>query len=144
MYIDLPILFIVVFFCVCVCVCVCLNLLLCMSVQSLIICIILFYVLFNFCKYLFYCIRSTVCGDYISNLVYYRSNSSLEIKRSLQYYQILSREPNRELNVQHLITTPATRSFLATIPLMPVMNRISKPPTASYLSLSDAFPNTRF
>ena len=56
-----------------------------MFVKSLITCIILFYVLFYFRKYLFYCIRTTVSGDYISNPVYYRSNSSLEKNRSLQY-----------------------------------------------------------
>ena len=57
MYIDLPILVIVVcsFF-------MCLNLLFCMSVKSLIICII-FYVLFYFRKYLFCCIRTTVSDD---------------------------------------------------------------------------------
>ena len=55
-----------------------------MSVKSLIICIFLFYVLFYFLKYLFYGIRTTVSGDYISNPVYYRSNSSLEKNRSLQ------------------------------------------------------------
>ena len=55
-----------------------------MSVKSLIICIILFYVLFYFRKYLFYRIRTTVSGDYISNPIYYRSNSSLEKNRSLQ------------------------------------------------------------
>ena len=80
MYIDLPILFIVVcrnFYVF--------NLLFCMSVKSLKICIILFYVLFFFRKYLFYCIRTTVSGDYISHPVSYRSNFSLEIPRSLNY-----------------------------------------------------------
>ena len=83
MYKDLPILVIVVcslfFF-------LCLNLLFCMSVKSLIICIILFYVLFYFHKYLFCCIRTTVSGDYITNPVYYRSNSSLEKNRLLQLH----------------------------------------------------------
>ena len=79
MYIDLPIIVIGVcsFF-------MCLNLLFSTSVKSLIICIILFYVLFYFRKYLFYCIRTTISGDYISNPVYYRSNSSLEKNRPLQ------------------------------------------------------------
>ena len=53
------------------------------------VCIILFYVLFYFRKYLFYCMRTTVSGGYISNPVYYRINSSLEIPRS--QHSILSR-----------------------------------------------------
>ena len=68
-----------------------------MSIKSLMICIILFYLLFNFRKYLFYCIGKTVSGDYISNPVYNKSNSSLEINRPQQgicparrFYRILA------------------------------------------------------
>ena len=77
MYIDLPIIFFFFFFFF-------LNLFF-MSVKSLII-HILFYILFYFRKYLFYCIRTTDSSDYISNPVYYRSNSSLEINRSLHVH----------------------------------------------------------
>ena len=51
-----------------------------MSVNTQTICNIIFNVLFYFDKYLFCCIRTTVSNDYISNPVYYRSNSSLEKK----------------------------------------------------------------
>ena len=48
-----------------------------------------FNVLFYFRKYLFCCIRTTVSDDYISNTVYYRSNSSLEKNCSLHHYSPL-------------------------------------------------------
>ena len=41
---------------------------------------------------------------------------------------------------QHLIATPAQRSSLATVPLMPMIKRISPPSTASYLPFARYIP----